>query len=60
VSISASLAQIKAGKAKPLALFGAARSKALPDVPTLKELGYNIEYYLWVGLFAPRVRQPAW
>ncbi|MSO67996.1 MAG: tripartite tricarboxylate transporter substrate binding protein [Pseudolabrys sp.] len=53
-SISASLAQIKAGKAKPLALFGATRSKALPDVPTMKELGYNIEYYLWVGLFAPK------
>lgn len=53
-SISASLAQIKAGKARPLALFGVNRSKALPDVPTMKELGYNIEYYLWVGLFAPK------
>ncbi len=53
-SISASLNQIKAGKAKPLALFGAKRSKALPDVPTMKELGYNLEYYLWVGLFAPK------
>jgi Uncharacterized protein conserved in bacteria len=53
-SISASLAQIKAGKAKPLALFGAKRSKALPDVPTMKELGYNVEYYLWVGMFAPK------
>ena len=53
-SISACLAQIKAGKARPLALFGAARSKALPDVPTLKELGYDVEYYLWVGAFAPK------
>lgn len=53
-SVSASLAQIKAGKAKPLALFGARRSKALPDVPTMKELGYDVEYYLWVGLFAPK------
>jgi tripartite-type tricarboxylate transporter receptor subunit TctC len=53
-SVSASLAQIKAGKARPLALFGAARSKALPDVPTLKESGHDIEYYLWVGLFAPK------
>ena len=53
-SISASLAQIKGGKARPLALFGATRSKALPDVPTMKELGYDIEYYLWVGLFAPK------
>jgi tripartite-type tricarboxylate transporter receptor subunit TctC len=53
-SISASLAQIKAGKARPLAMFGAQRSKALPDVPSLKELGYDIEYYLWVGVFAPK------
>jgi len=53
-SVSACLAQIKAGKLKPLALFGAERSKALPDTPTMKELGYNIEYYLWVGLFAPK------
>lgn len=53
-SVSASIAQIKAGKLKPLALFGAARSKALPDVPTMKELGYDVEYYLWVGMFAPK------
>jgi tripartite-type tricarboxylate transporter receptor subunit TctC len=53
-SVSACIAQIKAGKARPLALFGAERSKALPDVPTMKELGYDIEYYLWVGLFAPK------
>ena len=59
-SISASLAQIKGGKARPLALFGAKRSKALPDVPTMKELGYNIEYYLWVGLFAPKGTPTPW
>lgn len=53
-SVSACLAQIRAGKARPLALFGGKRSKALPDVPTMKELGYDIEYYLWVGLFAPK------
>jgi tripartite-type tricarboxylate transporter receptor subunit TctC len=53
-SVSASLAQIKAGKLKPLALFGAQRSKALPDVPTMKESGYDVEYYLWVGVFAPK------
>ena len=53
-SISASLSQIKAGKARPLALFGRGRSPALPDVPTMKEVGYDVEYYLWVGLFAPK------
>jgi tripartite-type tricarboxylate transporter receptor subunit TctC len=53
-SISAAMAQIKAGKTRPLAMFGAERAKSLPDVPTMKELGYNVEYYLWVGLFAPK------
>jgi tripartite-type tricarboxylate transporter receptor subunit TctC len=53
-SVSACLSQIKAGKARPLALFGGERSKALPDVPTLKESGYDVEYYLWVGAFAPK------
>lgn len=58
-SVSACLAQIKAGKARPLALFGAERLKSLPDVPTMKELGYNVEYYLWVGLFAPKATPAA-
>jgi len=53
-SISACLSQIKAGKARALASFGAKRSPALPDVPTMKELGYDVEYYLWVGIWAPK------
>jgi tripartite-type tricarboxylate transporter receptor subunit TctC len=48
------LPQIHGGKVRPLALFGASRSKALPDVPTLKELGYDLEFYFWVGVFAPK------
>jgi tripartite-type tricarboxylate transporter receptor subunit TctC len=58
-SVSASLPHIKAGKLRPLATFGAARSKAMPDVPTLKELGYDVEYYLWIGIFAPKGVAPA-
>ena len=58
-SVSASLPHIKAGKLRPLATFGATRSKAVPDVPTLKELGYDVEYYLWIGIFAPKGVAPA-
>jgi tripartite-type tricarboxylate transporter receptor subunit TctC len=47
------------GKLRPLAIFSATRSKQLPDVPTLKELGYDVEYYLWVGIFAPKATPPA-
>ena len=46
--------QIKAGKLRPLAGWGAKRVEALPDVPTFKELGYDIEFYIWAGLLAPR------
>ena len=58
-SVSATLQHIKAGKLLPLAIFSATRSKQLPDVPTLKELGYDVEYYLWVGIFAPKATPPA-
>ena len=42
---------IKSGKLRPLALTDIKRSAALADVPTLKEIGYDVEAYLWVGLF---------
>jgi tripartite-type tricarboxylate transporter receptor subunit TctC len=57
-TISATLPHVKAGKLRPLANFAATRSKVLPDVPTLKELGFDVEYYLWVGIFAPRGTPP--
>jgi tripartite-type tricarboxylate transporter receptor subunit TctC len=47
-------AHIKSGKLRALAVTGAARHPFFPDVPTLKELGYDVEYYLWIGLFAPK------
>ncbi len=48
------LAHLKSGKLRALATWGAARLAAFPDVPTMKELGYDVEYYLWAGLFAPK------
>jgi tripartite-type tricarboxylate transporter receptor subunit TctC len=56
--VSSTLPHIKAGKLRPLAVFSATRSKVLPDVPTLKELGFDVEYYLWAGIFAPRGTPP--
>jgi len=53
--VSASLTYIKSGQVRPLGTLGASRVSSLPDVPTLKELGYAIEYYVWVGLFAPKL-----
>jgi tripartite-type tricarboxylate transporter receptor subunit TctC len=51
---SALAGQMKAGKFRVLAGTGGQRHPVLPDVPTLKELGYDIEYYLWLGLFVPK------
>ncbi len=45
---------IKSGKVRALAVSGAKRHPQFPDVPTLKELGYDVEYYLWIGLFVPK------
>ena len=50
---------VKSGKLRPLAVSGATRQPYFPDVPTLKELGYDVEYYLWCGLFAPKNTPPA-
>ncbi|PYN06115.1 MAG: Tat pathway signal protein [Candidatus Rokuibacteriota bacterium] len=49
------LPHIKAGKLRALAGWGDKRVAALPDVPTLKELGYpDAEFYIWAGVFAPK------
>jgi tripartite-type tricarboxylate transporter receptor subunit TctC len=49
---------IKSGKFRPLAVSGATRHPNWPDVPTMKELGYDVEYYLWIALFAPKTTPP--
>jgi tripartite-type tricarboxylate transporter receptor subunit TctC len=44
---------IKAGKMKPLAVNAEKRLPAWPAVPTLKELGIEVEYRSWFAFFAP-------
>ena len=45
---------LKSGKVRAFAVTSATRHPSFPDVPTLKELGYNVEYYLWTTLFVPK------
>jgi len=50
--------QLKSGDVTPLAVASEKRHPAFPNVPTLKELGYDVEYYMWCGFFAPRATPP--
>ena len=45
---------VKAGRLRTIVSWGAKRLEAFPQLPTFKELGYDIEYYIWAGMFAPR------
>jgi len=47
------LQHVKAGKLRVLAHWGSTRLETLPDVPGLKEAGYDAEYAQWSGLFVP-------
>jgi tripartite-type tricarboxylate transporter receptor subunit TctC len=49
---------IKSGKVRALASWGATRLPQIADIPTLKESGYDAEFYIWAGVFAP-ARIPA-
>jgi tripartite-type tricarboxylate transporter receptor subunit TctC len=50
---SAAIGQIKGGKMRALAVWGDKRLASMPDVPSMKELGYDATFYIWSGLFAP-------
>ena len=50
---AAAIGQIRAGKMRALASWSTERLPLMPDVPTFKELGYDAEFYIWSGVFAP-------
>ena len=47
------LEQHKAGQVRILAITAEERSAAVPEVPTLKELGYDATFVNWRGFFGP-------
>jgi tripartite-type tricarboxylate transporter receptor subunit TctC len=44
---------VKAGKLRTIVSWGGERHPNYKDVPTFKEQGYDIEYYIWAGMFVP-------
>jgi len=45
--------QIKAGRLRALAVSGATRSSAFPELPTIAEFYPGFENSIWLGLFGP-------
>jgi tripartite-type tricarboxylate transporter receptor subunit TctC len=57
--MSATAAQIRAGKARPLGLMSSQRSPQYPDIPTLAEQGYpNSEVSQWYAVWAVKGTPP--
>ncbi|MCC7069253.1 MAG: tripartite tricarboxylate transporter substrate binding protein [Burkholderiales bacterium] len=57
--MSATAAQIRAGKARPLGLMAAQRSTQYPDIPTVAEQGFaNAEVSQWYGVWAVKGTPP--
>jgi tripartite-type tricarboxylate transporter receptor subunit TctC len=52
-TIISSLAHVKAGRLRALAVTPAKRAPAMPDVPTLTEAGVPVVVVNWYGLIAP-------
>jgi tripartite-type tricarboxylate transporter receptor subunit TctC len=50
--------QIKAGTVRALAVTAPKRLADLPDVPTMKEAGVDVDAIIWTGIFAPKATSP--
>lgn len=50
---------VQSGRARLLAMAGDQRDAAFPDVPTFRELGYDLVAKPWYALFAPAGTPPA-
>ena len=50
--------QVKGGLARALAVAAPKRMDGLPDVPTMKEAGADVEAVLWSGIFVPAATPP--
>ena len=50
--------QVSGGNARALAVAAPNRAESLPDVPTMKEAGADVEAVLWSGIFVPAATPP--
>jgi tripartite-type tricarboxylate transporter receptor subunit TctC len=47
------LPHLRAGKLRLLGTFGTGRHALVPEVPTFREQGIDVDYAGWIALFAP-------
>jgi tripartite-type tricarboxylate transporter receptor subunit TctC len=52
-SLTLALPHTQSGKLRVLGVFDSKRLEQMPEVPTLKEAGYNLDAYAWYCLVAP-------
>lgn len=57
-SVPGVLRHVQAGKLRALAVTSPRRSSYLPDLPTLREAGVNVDTLSWFGLLAPAGTPP--
>ena len=50
--------QVNGGQARALGVAAPKRMESLPDVPTMKEAGADVEAVLWSGIFVPAATPP--
>jgi tripartite-type tricarboxylate transporter receptor subunit TctC len=50
--------QVKGGQARALGVAAPKRMDSLPEVPTMKEPGADVEAVLWSGIFVPAATPP--
>jgi len=53
-NIPAIYQHVVSGRLRPLASTGPKRAERLPQVPTMREAGVDMEVLVWYGLFAPK------
>jgi tripartite-type tricarboxylate transporter receptor subunit TctC len=57
--MSPAIPHIKSGRVRALAVGGGKRSSLLPELPTVKEAGFEFNTEGWYGILAPRGTPPA-
>jgi tripartite-type tricarboxylate transporter receptor subunit TctC len=53
-TVQAAIPHLSSGALRALAVSDTVRYNSLPDVPTFKELGYEVRVIIWFGMLAPK------